>query len=110
MILDGYNSYCRSIPLATAASNPFHLQRQDRQDQRRNYHATPRTDLVLYGSILLVAGLAYAGYKTARGEPPLTPLSALKAQDEYRRLEQERLKRNEALSTRSTKIEKNMKE
>ena len=65
------------------------------EQQKRLYHSTPKQDMVLYGTILLVATLSYAGYKTYHGEP-IKPKSASEAQSAYEKMEEDRQQRNQA--------------
>jgi hypothetical protein len=66
--------------------------RSTHQNQRRYYHETARRE-ILYPAIIIVATLSYVGYKKYHGEP-LTPKSASEAQEAYRKLEEDRVKRN----------------
>ena len=59
----------------------------------RHYHSTKRQDLVLYGSIIVVAGLSYAGYCKYYGKP-IKPESATVSQRKYKEMEEDRRKRN----------------
>jgi hypothetical protein len=65
---------------------------QQHQNQRRYYHQTARNE-VLYPAIIILAALSYVGYRKYHGEP-LTPHSASEAKDNYRKMEEDREKRN----------------
>lgn len=60
--------------------------------QRRYYHETARREF-LYPVIIIISALGYVGYKKFQGEP-LTPKSASDAQETYRKMEEDREKRN----------------
>jgi hypothetical protein len=57
----------------------------------RNYSATPRQEMFLYATMILVAGVSYVGYRKYRGEP-LKPPGATEAQENFRKMEEERLR------------------
>lgn len=61
---------------------------QQRGERRRAYHATAERPIMLLAGVLAVGGLGYVGYKALRGEN-LTPPSAVRAQEAYRRHEEE---------------------
>ena len=91
----------------SSVSIPYRLGRQEEDDKRpqqqhypkrRRYHATPRNELLLYGTMILVATLGYVGYKKYHGEP-LKPSNASEAQKAYRKMEQERSERNQRKRT-----------
>ena len=66
--------------------------RSTQQHQRRHYHETARRE-ILYPFLIIVAGLSYVGYKKYHGLP-LTPTSSVEAQEAYRKMEEDRMKRN----------------
>jgi hypothetical protein len=70
------------------------LQNDDENSQRRHYHTTPKNEMVLYGTIILVTTLGYVAYKKYNGEP-IKPRSATESQSMYQNLEEDRLRRNE---------------
>lgn len=70
-----------------------------KKQQRRGYHETPRREMVLYGTIIIVVALGYVGVRKYRGEP-IKPESATEAQENFRKLEEERRKRNEKQQSR----------
>lgn len=70
----------------------FFRSTQQHKHQRRHYHETARRE-VLYPAIIIVATLSYVGYKKYHGEP-LTPKSSTEAQEAYRKMEEDRVRRN----------------
>jgi hypothetical protein len=75
---------------------------KDEDQQRRQYHATPRNEMFVYASILLTATLGYVSYKKYHGEP-LKPKSATDAQKMYETLEFQRKERNKKYDQSSDK-------
>jgi hypothetical protein len=67
-------------------------QQHQHQHQRRYYHQTARQEF-LYPAIIIISALSYVAYRKFNGEP-IKPKSASDAQDEYRKMEEDRMKRN----------------
>lgn len=70
--------------------------------QQRRYHTTPKNEMFLYGTIILLSTLTYVGYKKYMGEP-LKPKSASEAQAMYQKMEEERKIRNKSYEKSSKK-------
>jgi hypothetical protein len=66
--------------------------RSTQQHQRRHYYETARRE-ILYPAMIIVAAVSYVGYKKYHGLP-LTPKSSTEGQEAYRKLEEDRVKRN----------------
>jgi hypothetical protein len=64
------------------------------QSQRRNYHSTPKNEMVLYGTIILVTTFGYVAYRKYNGLP-LKPESVSESQSAYKKMEEDRQKRND---------------
>lgn len=50
--------------------------------QKRDYHATQKSPLVLYGSIIILTAAGYVIWRKSRGEP-ITPYSLTDAKRTY---------------------------
>mmetsp|Transcript_13357 Transcript_13357/g.32116 ORF Transcript_13357/g.32116 Transcript_13357/m.32116 type:complete len:139 (+) Transcript_13357:223-639(+) len=77
------------------------LRSNDEKDlsQRRNYHSTPKNEMVLYGTIILVTTFGYVAYRKWNGLP-LKPESVSESQSAYRKMEEDRQRRNEKHSNK----------
>ena len=73
--------------------------KEEDKSERRKYHSTPKNELVLYGTILIVTTLGYVVYRKYNGLP-LKPEAVSKSQTAYQKMEQDRQRRNEKHATR----------
>mmetsp|Transcript_2899 Transcript_2899/g.5992 ORF Transcript_2899/g.5992 Transcript_2899/m.5992 type:complete len:142 (-) Transcript_2899:210-635(-) len=78
---------CLHLPLSRPQHEQPENDRKNRRNQllliqKREYHATQQSPLVLYGTIILVAAAGYVIYRKSRGEP-ITPYSLTDAKKSY---------------------------
>lgn len=76
-----------TLPLPVSlAADPQGLQQYH---QRREYHSTPRNELVVYAAIAVFACAGYVAYRKYQGLP-LKPIEATQAQEDFRRKQQKK--------------------
>lgn len=101
-----YHHHHHSFSTASLSSfnlPPTGMLRKDEQDQqpqqRRRIHSSPKNEMVLYGTIILVTTFGYIAYRKYNGLP-LKPESVTESQSAYQKMEEDRRRRNEKHSNK----------